>query len=79
MSIFDDLIKIDNDGNFVYNKWIEWEHFLIPNKPDWLRQILRATMSTWTLHDLYGFRWLLFCGKDYAKFAFTYKLRLQKI
>ena len=45
MSIFDDLIKIDNDGNFVYNKWIEWEHFLIPNKPDWLRQILRATMS----------------------------------
>ncbi len=45
MSIFDDLIKIDNDGNFVYNKWIEWNHFLIPNKPERLRNIMRELLA----------------------------------
>ena len=42
MSIFDGIIRIDDEGNIIYNKWIEWEHYLIVNKPDWLRQILRA-------------------------------------
>ena len=37
MGVFDELIKVDIEGNIVYNKWIEWDHFLIPNKPDWLR------------------------------------------
>lgn len=44
MGVFDE-IQIDSGGNIVYNKWIEWEHFLIPNKPDWFRQILRAIMA----------------------------------
>ncbi len=48
MNIFDGIIQVDNDGNVKYNKWIEWDHFGIPNKPDWLRQILRA------LYALFG-------------------------
>ncbi len=44
MNVFNDLIKVDENGNIRYNKWIEWEHFLIPNKPEWLRDILRNLM-----------------------------------
>ena len=44
MSIFDDLIRVDKNGKFSYNAWIEWEHFLIPNKPEWFREILRNLM-----------------------------------
>ena len=44
MSVFDG-IQIDSKGTIVYNNWIEWEHFLIPNKPDWLRQILQAILA----------------------------------
>lgn len=45
MSIFDDLIQIGQNGEIVYNQWIEWDHFLIPNKPEWLREILRNIMA----------------------------------
>lgn len=45
MSIFDDLIRIDENGNLSYNGWIEWDHFLIPNKPKWFREILRNLMA----------------------------------
>ena len=45
MSIFDDLIQIRENGEIVYNQWIEWDHFLIPNKPEWLREILRNLMA----------------------------------
>ena len=45
MSVFDDLIKIDKDGNFSYAGWIEWNHFLVPNKPPKLRQIMRNLMA----------------------------------
>ncbi len=45
MSIFDDLLRIDEKGNIIYNNWIEWDHFLIPNKPEWLREILRNLMA----------------------------------
>ena len=45
MSIFDDLIRIDENGNLSYNGWIEWDHFLIPNKPEWFREILRNLMA----------------------------------
>ncbi len=41
MNVFDDIVKIDKEGNIVYNQWIEWNHFMIPNSPDWLRQLLR--------------------------------------
>ncbi len=44
MSIFDNLIQIRENGEIVYNQWIEWDHFLIPNKPEWLREILRSIM-----------------------------------
>lgn len=45
MSIFDNLIQIGENGEIVYNQWIEWDHFLIPNKPEWLREILRNIMA----------------------------------
>jgi len=28
MGIFDDLIQIGENGEIVYNQWIEWDHFL---------------------------------------------------
>lgn len=45
MGIFDDLIQIGENGEIVYNQWIEWDHFLIPNNPEWLREILRNIMA----------------------------------
>ena len=45
MNIFDDLIQINNNGEIVYQQWIEWDHFLIPNNPEWLRNTLRNIMS----------------------------------
>ena len=44
MSIFDDLIRVDKNVKFSYNAWIEWEHFLISNKPELFREILRNLM-----------------------------------
>ncbi len=35
-----DNIEEDESGAIVYNRWIEWEHIGIPNKPDWLRLVL---------------------------------------
>lgn len=49
MNVFDGLIQIDTEGNIVYNKWIEWDHLLNPNKPNWLRLILRAIMAFFNL------------------------------
>lgn len=48
MGIFDEIIKIDKNGDFFYAGWIEWEHFLIPNKPEWFRKILRFLMALLT-------------------------------
>ncbi len=45
MGIFNDLIQIGKDGEIVFNQWIEWDHFSIPNKPKWLREILRNIMA----------------------------------
>lgn len=45
MGIFDDLIQIGENGEVIYNQWIEWDHFLIPNKPEWFREILRNIME----------------------------------
>lgn len=45
MSVFSDLIFIEKDGNIKYNQWVEWQHFLIPNKPEWLREIIRNILA----------------------------------
>ena len=45
MNMFDKLVKIDENGEFVYNGWIEWDHFFVPNKPEWVREILRNFMA----------------------------------
>lgn len=44
MGVFDNLIKIGDNGEFIYNQWIEWNHSLIPNKPEWFRELLRSIM-----------------------------------
>lgn len=44
MTIFDNLINIDEYGEIAYNQWIEWYHFLIPNQPIWLRDKLRNAL-----------------------------------
>ena len=45
MSTLDDIIKVDENGNLIYNNWVEWDHSFIPNKPEWLREILRNLMT----------------------------------
>lgn len=45
MSIFDDIIQIDETGEIVYNQWVEWDHFSVPNKPQWLRTLLRNIIA----------------------------------
>lgn len=45
MSVFDDLIHIGENGELVFNQWIEWDHFSIPNKPRWFRDLLRNMMA----------------------------------
>lgn len=44
MTIFDNLINIDEYGEITYNQWLEWYHFLIPNQPIWLRDKLRNAL-----------------------------------
>ena len=45
MSIFDKLIKVDNDGNLEFNEWVKWNHFLIPDKAGRLREMFRQVMK----------------------------------
>lgn len=45
MSIFDNLIQVDGDGNLVYNKWVEWEHFGVTNESGSLRAIIRCFLA----------------------------------
>lgn len=45
MNVFKDLIRVDKNGNFILNQWIEWNHLFIPNKPEWLRIFLRNLIS----------------------------------
>lgn len=45
MSIFEDVISVDNNGNIIYNEWIEWDHFLVPTEPEWYRDIMRALLA----------------------------------
>lgn len=45
MGIFDDLIRIGENGELLFYQWFEWDHFLIPNKPEWFRELLRNIMA----------------------------------
>ena len=36
---------LNSDGYIVNNSWIEWEHFLIPNKPKLLRDVIRSILA----------------------------------
>ncbi|MBE7082535.1 MAG: hypothetical protein E7378_02505 [Clostridiales bacterium] len=45
MGMFDNILQTDEQGNVIFNQWIEWEHFAIPNKPQWFREILRNIMA----------------------------------
>ena len=45
MSIFDDIVQIDENGEIYLNQWIEWDHFSIPNKPELERKIMRELMA----------------------------------
>jgi len=45
MKVFNDLIQVGENDEFIYNQWIEWDHLSIPNKPEWLRDILRNIMA----------------------------------
>lgn len=45
MSVFDEIIEISDNDEFFNNQWIEWDHFLIPNKPELLRKIIRYIMA----------------------------------
>ena len=44
MSVFDELTN-NKYQEVVFNNWIEWDHFGIPNKPKWLREIMRNIMA----------------------------------
>lgn len=37
MSVFEDIIEFD--GEIRDNSWIEWDHYLIPNESDFLREL----------------------------------------
>ena len=45
MNVFDNLIHMGENGELVFNQWIEWDHFLIPNKPEWFREVLRNIVA----------------------------------
>ena len=45
MGVLEELIIVNDEGDIVSNKWIEWKHNLIPNKPEWLRIILQNLMA----------------------------------
>ncbi len=43
MGIFDNFKEIN--GKIEDDSWIEWLHFLIPNKENWLRTLLRSILA----------------------------------
>lgn len=45
MGIVDELIGVNERGEIISKDWVEWEHFMIPNKPKWLRDILRNIIA----------------------------------
>lgn len=45
MTIFDNLINIDENGDIAYNQWIEWDHYLVPNINDRYRLTVRHILK----------------------------------
>lgn len=45
MNELSDVIFMGENDKIVYNRWVEWDHFMIPNNPEWLREILRNLMA----------------------------------
>lgn len=45
MGVFNGLVQIDKNGNVFYDQWVEWDHFWVPNKPEWLREIFRNILA----------------------------------
>ncbi len=43
MGVFDNYKEID--GKVVDNTWIEWWHFLVPNKNNWFRKLMRNLLA----------------------------------
>lgn len=43
MGVFENFREID--GKVVDNTWIEWWHFLVPNKNNWFRKFMRGLLS----------------------------------
>lgn len=41
MNIFEGIVQTNQNGDLIYNQWIEWKHFLVPNKPDFKRELFR--------------------------------------
>lgn len=44
MNELKNLIYTDSNGNVLYNQWIEWDHILVPNKPNWWRELVRTLL-----------------------------------
>ncbi len=44
MGVLDQIVQVGDQVEMTNNNWIGWDHFLIPNKPKWLRDILRNIM-----------------------------------
>ena len=66
MGVFDNFSEID--GKVVDNTWIEWWHFMVPNKNNWFRKLIRGILAKrGSLFKMFCFRWLLFCEMEYAK------------
>ena len=62
MGVFEDFIECD--GEIRDNSWIEWDHYLIPNESDFLREltrrvlaILRHCLKCTTLDGCYFIQW----------------------
>lgn len=43
MGVFENYKEVN--GQIINTNWIEWDHFIIPNKPKWLRQIFRNIVA----------------------------------
>ena len=44
-SVFEGLVQINSEGEFVYNKWVEWYHFGVPSKSNSLRTMVRYFLA----------------------------------
>lgn len=43
--IFGGVIQFDKEGNISINRWVEWWHFMVPNKDDFFRKIIRHVLA----------------------------------